>query len=65
MEWTAEAARTEKMRNAHRIFVRKPDGKIYYGAWQVIGNIIRKLDVRAWTGSIWLLFEQVSGSCGL
>jgi hypothetical protein len=55
-----------KSRGVHRVFMGKPDGKNNLEVPDLDGSIIlrwifRKWDIRAWTGSTWLMIGTGGG----
>jgi len=60
MRWAGHVAGLGEKRGAYRFLVVKPEGKIPLGRpwrrWEdnIKMDLLRKWDVRAWTGSMWL-----------
>jgi hypothetical protein len=59
VRWAGHVARMGERRGVYRVLVGKPEGKRSLGRlrcrWEDnIKMIIRKWDVRAWTGLMWL-----------
>jgi hypothetical protein len=59
MIWARHEARMGESRDVYRVLVGKPEGKSHLEETGIDGRILlrrilRKCDVGAWTGSIWL-----------
>jgi hypothetical protein len=50
------------MKNIKQNFDRKTEGRVYSGYWRMMLKLIlRKLDVRVWTGLYWLTIRSIGG----
>jgi hypothetical protein len=59
MRWAGYVARMGEKRNAYRLLVGKPEGKIPLGRprcrwWIILGWILERWDGVMWTGVVWL-----------
>jgi hypothetical protein len=51
------------MRNGHRILLGKTKRRDHLEKVGVDGRNLKQLDVKVWTGFIWLRYGSVAGSC--